>query len=243
MKEWLKEWPLVVFTLAIQLACGLALAAAVADDDALRPLALAIFPVAALGLLASLAHLGRPRMSWRALSNLRRSPLSREVLLTAVFAALAAADSALWWSGRSEGRWILGLATSAAGVASVVAAAAVYRIPAKPVWNSGWVMLSFLGTTVLLGGLFPALLMPVPLFLDATVVGSTLLLMAALWMLLRSPDVSVAPWMACYVALVSAVPVSMVLRLAPALVVGAAVAATASGRALLYRVGSRCPPF
>ena len=88
----MKEWPLILFTLATQFACGLTMAAAVCDAyaspaemDLMRPLAMAIFPLVATGMLLSMAHLGRPLMSWRAVVNLERSRLRREVILTAVF--------------------------------------------------------------------------------------------------------------------------------------------------------------
>ena len=87
----MKEWPLILFTLATQLACGLTLAATVfetkarpADAVLMRPLAMAIFPVVAMGILLSMAHLGRPLMAWRAAVNLGQSRLSLEVILTAV---------------------------------------------------------------------------------------------------------------------------------------------------------------
>src|ERR1039457_5278746 len=57
----LKEWPLILFTLATQLACGLTRGATVfetkarpADAVLMRPLAIEIFPVLALGILVSM---------------------------------------------------------------------------------------------------------------------------------------------------------------------------------------------
>ena len=185
----MKEWPLVLFTLATQLSCGLALAATVfdarlraADAGPMRPLAVAIFPVAALGMLLSTAHLGRPLMAWRAAANLGQSRLSLEVIATLLFAILALAYSGLWWLGRTEARLALGIATGAAGIAAVAASAAIYTVPAQPAWNSGWVPASFFGTAFLLGGLAPALLIswrdravPLRLFLGAALAGSLLL--------------------------------------------------------------------
>ena len=244
----MKEWPLIPFTLTTQLSCGLALAATVfeskargADAVLMRPLAEAIFPVVALGILLSVAHLGRPRMAWRALVNLGRSRLSLEVLLTSVFALLALAYSGFWWMDLTEGRLVLGAATSMAGIAAVFAGAVLYTIPAQPAWNSGWVPASFLGTAVLLGGLAPALLISwqgntgwLRVFLGATMAGSLLLLMAAFWMIAnlsrRDCDPFAAArlaglsqwltsrnsfWLGCYVALVSVLPVAVAVRLWP----------------------------
>ncbi len=264
----MKEWPLILFTLATQLACGLTVAATVfdanadprADADLMRPLAVVIFPLVAAGMLLSLAHLGRPLTSWRALVNVQRSRLSREVILTAVFAILALAYSGFWWTGRTDGRLVLGAATCAAGVASVVAAAAVYMISTRPMWNSGWVPTSFLATAVMLGGLAPALLISwrgntglLRLFLGATVAGSSLLLVAALWMAAKSSISKRSFWLGCHVALASVLPVALTFRLWPAAQVqiapfagselAAVVFGAAIGRAVMYWLGTRDRPF
>ena len=263
----MKEWPLILFTLATQLACGLTLAAAVFDANAspaekglMRPLAMAIFPLVASGILLSMAHLGRPLMAWRAVVNLERSRLSREVILTAVFGLVALAYSGFWWMGRTDGRLALGAAACAAGVASVMAAAAVYKVPTRPVWNSGWVPASFLGTAVLLAGLAPALLIPwrgnagwLRLFLGAGVAGSSLLLVAALWMAAKSSMSKKSFWLGCHIAFASVLPVALVFRFWPAERVQIALFAwpalavvvfgAAIGRALMYSSGTRRSSF
>ena len=244
----MKQWPLILFTLATQLACGLTLGATVfemqarpADAMLMRPLAMAIFPVVAMGILLSMAHLGRPLMAWRAVVNLGRSRLSLEVILTAGFALLALAYSGFWWMGRTDGRLLLGAVTSLAGIAAVIAGAALYTVPTQPAWNSGWVPASFLGTAVLLGGLAPAVLISwrgntglLRVFLGATVTGSLLLLIAVLWMMAnlsrRARDPFTAArvacllqlltsrnslWLGCYVALVSVLPAAVAVRLWP----------------------------
>lgn len=271
----MKEWPLIFFTLATQLACGLALASTVfearavpADAALVRPLAMAIFPVFAMGILLSMAHLGRPLLAWRAVVNLRRSRLSLEVLLTAGFALLALAYSGFWWMGRTDGRLVLGAAASVAGIAAVVAGAALYTVPTQPVWDSGWVPASFLGTALLLGGLVPAVLISwrgnaelLQLFLRATVAGSLLLLIAAAWMmanlsrrgLWRLLTSRSSLWLGCYVALVGVLPAAVAVRLWPegrmeitplaAAMLAAVVLGTAVGRAIMYWLGSGYEPF
>lgn len=203
------EWPLVIFTLALQLSCGLALAATFVDAianpsvaAAMRPLALAIFPAVAVGMLASLLHLGQPLAAWKSLLNLRRSRLSLEVLLTALFALTALVYSSFWLTGRTEMRLALGMATSVLGLAAVISSAMIHVLPSQPAWNSGWVPASFLGTALLLGGFASAALVPwagsaassagVPpgisalrLFLGAVFAGSAVVLLSALWMLAR----------------------------------------------------------
>lgn len=282
----MKEWPLILFTLATQFACGLTLAATVfeskarpADAVLMRPLALAIFPAAALGILISIAHLGHPLMAWRSVVNLGQSRLSLEVILTAVFALLALAYSGFWWMGRTEGRLVLGAASSVAGIAAVMAGAALYTVPTQPAWNSGWVPASFLGTAVLLGGLAPAALISwrgntglLRLFLGATLAGSLLLLIAALWMVAnlsrRGYDAFTAArlagllqmltsrnslWLGCYLALVSVLPAAVAVRLWPeegaeitpfaGAMLAAVVLGTAIGRAMMYWLGTWYEPF
>jgi anaerobic dimethyl sulfoxide reductase subunit C (anchor subunit) len=231
----MREWPLVIFTVAIQSACGLTLAATLFEaktrhDAALmRPLALAIFPLAALGVLASAAHLGRPLAAWRAVLNLGRSPLSLEAVLTAVFVVLALAYSGFWWSGRSDGRLALGVAASLAGLAAVVSSALVYTVPAQPAWNSGWVPASFLGTALLLGGLAPAVFAaPVPPG-GLRIAGSTLLIIAAVWIFaLRQPR---SAWIALCLFVAGLLPPTL-----PAFF--AVVLATVAGRALFYMLAA-----
>lgn len=200
-------------------------------------------------------------------------------MLTALFALLALAYSGFWWMGRTEGRLVLGAATSVAGLAAVVAGAVLYTVPTQPAWNSGWVPASFLGTAVLLGGLAPAVLISwrgntglLRVFLSATVAGSLLLLIAALWMMTnlsrRTYDPYTATrlagvlqwltsrnswWLGCYLALVSVLPAAVAVRLWPqerveitpfaGAMLAAVVLGTAMGRAVMYWLGTRYEPF
>jgi len=188
-----REWPLAIFTLAVQFACGAALATTVCSTvPAMRPLGIAVFPAVVVGMLASLLHLGRPLSAGRSLSNLRHSRLSREVFVTSLFAASALAYSASWFSGWDEWRFPLGITASAFGFGAVIASAMIYTVRSQPVWNSGWVPVSFLGSTLLLGA-SPALLVGLETqgpaqqraLLGMIVTGSLLLSVSMLWMLIH----------------------------------------------------------
>ncbi|MBP1595962.1 MAG: reductase anchor subunit [Acidobacteria bacterium] len=192
----MSEWPLAVFTLAIQLSCGLALAATLSDwsgghsDVGMRPLGIAIFPLAAVGMLASLLHLGRPLSAWKSLYNLGTSRLSLEVLLTLLFVLAALMYSHSWWAHRPDHRVATGVATSLLALAAVASSTTVYLIPTQPAWNAGWVPASFFGTALLLGGTasaaFVGLRGPRDLlgcFLAGTVAGGLMLLASTVWML------------------------------------------------------------
>jgi anaerobic dimethyl sulfoxide reductase subunit C len=157
------EWPLVLFTVTLQMACGLALAATLFDyasGDArnvnMRRHGVAIFPLTALALLASLFHLGRPWSALRALLNLGSSRLSLEILFLLLFALVAAGYSLSWQHGTTRGRFALGITTSLAGIATVISSSAIYMFPTMPAWYSAWLPVSFLGTVLLFAGIVPA---------------------------------------------------------------------------------------
>jgi anaerobic dimethyl sulfoxide reductase subunit C (anchor subunit) len=193
----MSEWSLVIFTVAIQLSFGLALTTTWFDGKVrpshgavMRPVGVAIFPLAALGLMASLLHLGHPLSAWKSFLNLGSSRLSLEVLLTGLFALAAAVHSYSWWKEKSKHRFLMGVTVSTLGLAAVVSSATIYLVPTQPAWNSGWVPLSFLGTALLLGGFASVTLVDlkgpsglVRAFLTTGIVGSVALFISAVWML------------------------------------------------------------
>jgi len=198
----MNEWPLIVFTLLLEFACGSAMAATLVDYTVrqaelapMRPVGISVFPVAAVALMASLFHLGRPLAAWRALANLGNSRLSLEVFLCALFTLAALVYSFLWWTERSGGRPAAGIALCIIGAAAVIVSATVYLVPAQPAWNSGWVPCSLVGTALLSGGLIPFLLAanvagsPQRIFQVAVAIGGLVLLGSAVWMLVHLAQV------------------------------------------------------
>jgi DMSO reductase anchor subunit len=87
------EWPLAIFT---WLATILAALAAASTAGTLMPQPAAFLALGLAALALSSLHLGRKLRSWRAILNLRRSWLSREVLFFLLFLALAAARMSLF---------------------------------------------------------------------------------------------------------------------------------------------------
>jgi formate dehydrogenase iron-sulfur subunit len=130
------HWPLVWLTVLSQLAVGVS---ATAGDSGERLLAAVLATAAMVG---ALFHLGRPVMAWKALRNLRRSWLSREVLLLGVYAALAVVAVAV---------------PAAAGVGAVVGALGVYAsarlyiVPGRPAWDTPLTIVRFGATALALG--------------------------------------------------------------------------------------------
>ncbi len=257
-----REWPLTVFSIAVQFACGLALAGFVldlrsvpAEMAAFRPLGMAIFPVIAAGLLCSLFHLGRPRHAGRALTNVRQSPLSFEILATLIFAGAALAYSGFWTIGREDSRLILSLATAGFGFAAVFAGARLYMVPTQPAWNSGWLPASFLGTALLLGGFAGAVVVTGDLdarrmFLAAGL-GGGLLVLVAVVLMARRLGRSAGPLLVACAVLAGILPAVLVVlwpvasAVTPVLIAALAliVVGAVSGRMLIYALMESTPRF
>lgn len=157
------HWPLVLMTTLTQTSVG-AFCALVVDQmmysaQVVRSAAWALLLVAAIAMIASTLHLGRPAYAWRALSMWRRSWLSREVLLFTVFAGLGTGYAvALWWSGGLA--MLFGLCTVVAGIAAVFASARIYIVRARPAWNSSHTVAEFFLSAAFTGPIFAALLLP-----------------------------------------------------------------------------------
>ncbi|HEY8547026.1 MAG TPA: DmsC/YnfH family molybdoenzyme membrane anchor subunit, partial [Acidimicrobiales bacterium] len=119
--------PLIVLTLLTQVAVG----ASAAGSRAVAAL------VAVAALAASLGHLGRPVHAAKALRNLRRSWLSREVALFGLYsgAALAAVPVPA-----------LAPVAVAVGAAGVFASARLYVVPGRPAWDT-WLTVAQFGLT------------------------------------------------------------------------------------------------
>jgi formate dehydrogenase iron-sulfur subunit len=130
--------PLVVLTVLTQVALGVSLSG---SGVGWRAVAAA---VAAAALGGSLAHLGRPVHAWKALRNLRRSWLSREVLLLGAYAALAAA---------AVPAVSLVPVAAVAGVAGVLASGRLYVVPGRPAWHTPLTVVGFVLTALATGTL------------------------------------------------------------------------------------------
>lgn len=158
------ELPLVFFTVLGQAAIGILLLVSLlemivpaTDQGTLKGLRLAgiaVFPLLAVALAASLFHLGTPMGAVRALRNVGSAWLSREIWVFAGLALLSLAYSGLWWKGGSASlRRGLGWLGAALGLVGVWVTAMVYALPARPAWTAGGNTVTFLATALLLGSL------------------------------------------------------------------------------------------
>ena len=153
---------LVIFTLLAQTGAGtlvgLAGAQLLGDVDVLGPL-----PLIAVGLLLLVAavistlHLGRPRHAPFAVSNWRRSWLSREIValgLTGGLVALGVLSGLLSGLESSHGpRTLLGVLAAMAGAFLVMTMVRLYSMRTVTAWRSSATAVRFYGATLRLGGI------------------------------------------------------------------------------------------
>lgn len=129
------HWPLVWVTLLTQMAMGAIGSTLLVGVE--RHGAIVAFLAASIALPASLLHLGRPVMAWKALRGLRRSWLSREVLF---FGLLAAATSIAVVAPSTTTAAV----ALAMGVAGVYSSGRLYVVPGRPAWNTPLTIWAFL---------------------------------------------------------------------------------------------------
>ena len=192
-RRLLRDWPLAVFTLAIQAGSGIVLASTIAAMLRLptrvavqHQLEAAVFFLVVGGLAVSTMHLGRPLSAWRAFANLFHSKLSLEVFLTSAFAVTAGAFSLTSGDAGTPARVYISAITCACGLAAVCSGAAIYKIPARSSWNSGWVLSSFLGSTIVIAGASAFFCWDdMHLAVILTLAGGALVLISGAWMGLR----------------------------------------------------------
>ena len=148
------HWPLVWMLVLTQLSVGaLALAPFVARPA--QPwLALVALVISYAGLTASVFHLGKPLKAWRSFLGLRRSWLSREIVVFGLFAPLATmAVAGRWFPSQVPTifqQWPLNAATFA-GLAGVFCSGMIYHDTQRVFWRGARSVGKFFGTATVLG--------------------------------------------------------------------------------------------
>ena len=160
-----REWALITFTILAQMSVGAFVVLGIvhffaqkksgaqqADELSDRAL-LAIFPVLALGLLASLLHLGNPINAYKAVTNVGSSWLSREILCGVLFAVVGFGFALMQWRKLAtfQVRNLVAWVAALIGVVLVYSMSMVYMIPTRPSWDAVTTPMSFFITTLLLG--------------------------------------------------------------------------------------------
>jgi formate dehydrogenase iron-sulfur subunit len=189
------HWPLVFMTVLTQMAVGaiasMAACQAFARIPVARVPAAVVVLIALFALGASTLHLGRPVYAFRALSMWRRSWLSREVLLFSLFAIAAIGYAAELWRA-SPFSATCGAVAAALGIAAVFASARLYKVAARPAWNSMHTFLEFYLSVALTGTLLAATFLPAAAAVLSRAASCAAALLAAqqmwkIFSLLRSP--------------------------------------------------------
>lgn len=146
------HWPLAWMLVLTQLGVG-ALAALPLLPPSARPvLALLALAATLAGLAVSVSHLGRPTRAWRAFLGLRKSWLSREIVVFGLFAplALTVTGMARFGFAASLVPAVLGI-TVAAGLLGVLCSGMVYHDTRRALWRGARSVGRFFGTTAVLG--------------------------------------------------------------------------------------------
>ncbi len=151
--------PLVLMLVLTQLSVGTfgALAAASAFVDGLSATTARVGALVAAGaglvaIGASVGHLGRPRLAWKAVLGVRHSWLSREILAFGVFAACAAvAAGSRLVAPASAVADVLGGVVTGVGVAAVACSALIYAATGRRFWRLDRTAREFAATAVATG--------------------------------------------------------------------------------------------
>lgn len=144
----MNEHSLVAFTLCAQAAVGAFWLAMVVEAvlGFANPLARLLVPVLMLvAVAASLVHLGQPLRAWRAVTNLRTSWLSREIVFTVAFTVASLVSA---W--QSETPALTGL-TALLGAGLLYNMARVYQLRTIPPWDRWSTLARFATSAALLG--------------------------------------------------------------------------------------------
>ena len=150
------HWPLVVMLVLTQLSVGalatIWLVQLLGKSTHLRLAAAISLLVGGIALGASTMHLGRPAFAYRALRMWKRSWLSREVLMFSAFSGVAGLYAGMLWFS-FPGTLPLGALTVLMGLGGITASAWIYRVKARPAWNSQYTVAEFFLTGAVLGPL------------------------------------------------------------------------------------------
>ncbi|MDF2626945.1 MAG: dmsC2 [Symbiobacteriaceae bacterium] len=153
----LKEFALILFTVLSQAAIGAFILLAwlrlqskdAALDGVYRKSTVVVLGVSAVGLLASVFHLGRPLLAMTAMKHLATSWLSREIFFSGGFFVLLLAVVLL--EKQAAVRKVLSGLAALSGVLAVVSMSASYDATIYPAWQGWGTYAAFIGTAVLVG--------------------------------------------------------------------------------------------
>lgn len=148
------HFPLVFMLVLMQLSVGLYTAALIGTNaDFAQPVRLMAFVAMALGLFSSTSHLGRPLGAWRAFLGLRKSWLSREIVVFGAFSAVAAAATLSPYLSMlpSSVTPVATLLTALVGLVGTYCSVMIYADTQRVFWRFPVTLGKFFGSAVGLG--------------------------------------------------------------------------------------------
>ncbi|EHL09157.1 hypothetical protein HMPREF0322_00188 [Desulfitobacterium hafniense DP7] len=153
------ESALLVFSFFMQASIGImffmTLGKILHADQEFKKAAYLAAGLSIIGVIASLAHLGKPLAALNSLLNVGSSWLSREVLFSGVFMGIAVLYALVQYlKVENQGikaalRW----AGSGIGLIAVFSMAKLYSTASVPVWQGANTFADFYGTTIAVGAL------------------------------------------------------------------------------------------
>lgn len=150
------HWSLVFFLVLSQWSVGLFAALPIfagltGESWSGFTLAASAFVIGIVSLHTALFHLGRPVHAVRAMKAWRHSWLSREVIAFAIFGAFGVAPSIAALFDRGVEFVASSTVCALLGAIGIWCSVGIYRIPARPAWDSRRTPIQFFATTLLLG--------------------------------------------------------------------------------------------
>ncbi len=151
--------PLVVMLVLTQMALGCFSFAVFSDEGTKMHI---IFGMVALllGIFSSAMHLGRPLGAWRAFLGLKKSWLSREIVVFGALIGISAVWTVQEFTSIVPKEIPLGMLTIIVGMLGVFCSAMIYDDTKRPFWHISVSGPKFIGTTLILGLASCALIHP-----------------------------------------------------------------------------------
>jgi anaerobic dimethyl sulfoxide reductase subunit C (anchor subunit) len=166
----MNEWPLLIFTLLMQLSIGCVVMAWFYQQFAcfdlkrdelphiVRPAIMMAFFFGMIGLGASFVHLGNPFNAFYTVSHFSSSWMSREIVFTALFMALLLL-SIITILVRGYVSFGLVAMTAIVGLIDLYVMAAIYDNSIYILWQGWQTYTAFYGSSLLMGSVLSALFM------------------------------------------------------------------------------------
>ncbi len=159
------DWPLILFTLLVQMSVGTFLFLGILHDVSFVKLEEKIFEtlsnsllkliavILMLAVIASLFHLGSPQKAINALNNLESSNLSKEILSLIIYILFGGIFLHIYKKYNTKRLLIFfsALITVLFGFRTIHYMSTIYMLETVPVWNSLFTPLSFYLSVLLLG--------------------------------------------------------------------------------------------